>query len=53
MNDKNVHLSMDGRKALRVVPDQVSAGMTLMQEQKVTNKEDNSGFDVEADDFLD
>ncbi|KAG2741975.1 hypothetical protein P692DRAFT_20749935, partial [Suillus brevipes Sb2] len=53
LKDKNVHLSMDGRKALRVVPDQVSAGMTLMQEQKVTNEEDNSGFDVEADDFLD
>jgi hypothetical protein len=53
MSDKNVHLSKDGRKALRVVPDQVSVGMTLMQEQKVVNEEDNSGFDIEADDFLD
>jgi hypothetical protein len=27
-------------------------GMTLMQEQKVVNEEENSGFDIEADDFL-
>ncbi|KAG1849657.1 hypothetical protein DFJ58DRAFT_716892 [Suillus subalutaceus] len=53
MKDKNVHLSKDGWKALRVVPDQVSAGMTLMQEQKVVNEEDSSSFDIEADDFLD
>jgi hypothetical protein len=40
------------QKALRVVPDQVLVGMTLMQEQKVVNEEENSGFDIEADDFL-
>ncbi|KAG2090510.1 hypothetical protein BD769DRAFT_1371641 [Suillus cothurnatus] len=48
MSNKNVHLSKDGWKALQVVPDRVSAGMTLMQEQKVINEEDNSGFDIEV-----
>lgn len=53
IKEKYSHIKKEGRGALRSVPDQLAAGMALMQEQKRVSEEDTGSFDTEAEDFFD
>ncbi|KAG1754913.1 uncharacterized protein EDB91DRAFT_1042621, partial [Suillus paluster] len=53
IKQKNSHTKKEGRSALHSIPDQIAAGMVLIQEQKIVSEEDTGVFELEADDFID
>jgi hypothetical protein len=53
IKEKHSHIFKPGRSALRSIPDQVVAGMTLMQERKVSMVDEAETDDIEPEDLID
>lgn len=55
IKEKHSHVRKDCRGAFQSIPDQIAAGISLAQEEKMdmVSEEDTGSFELEADDFFD
>ncbi|KAG2136624.1 uncharacterized protein EDB93DRAFT_1091580, partial [Suillus bovinus] len=53
VKEKHSHMFKPGQSAMCSIPDQVAAGMTLMQERKVSMADEAETDDIEPEDLID